>query len=159
MVTPIGLIVHELATNAVKYGGLSLPGGAVTIAWRIVRDADGAARTMCILPGPKPAARPSRWPMRATIPASGTRMTRLAANQVGGTLERQWPTCGAIAHCASRCRERRDRGFAKVKACGRCTHLPYSVAPGLTRGPAAFFRARARTQEAGPRIRVPGRRR
>jgi two-component sensor histidine kinase len=32
--TPIALIIHELATNAVKYGALSVPEGRVEIGWR-----------------------------------------------------------------------------------------------------------------------------
>jgi PAS domain S-box-containing protein len=31
----LGLAIHELATNAAKYGGLSIPTGRVSIAWRV----------------------------------------------------------------------------------------------------------------------------
>ena len=36
--TTLALIVHELATNSVKYGAWSIPGGVVTISWTLVRD-------------------------------------------------------------------------------------------------------------------------
>lgn len=43
-VTPIGLIIHELATNALKYGAWSSDGGKLSITW-LVRDDEKHADT------------------------------------------------------------------------------------------------------------------
>lgn len=57
----LGLILHELATNATKYGALSRPGGQVHLTWAI-RDTDGTAAFQLVWTerGGPPVTPPSR---------------------------------------------------------------------------------------------------
>lgn len=45
--TGLSLVLHELATNAAKYGSLSIPTGHVHVGWSIT-DSDDASRTLTI---------------------------------------------------------------------------------------------------------------
>jgi two-component sensor histidine kinase len=60
---PLGMAIHELTTNAAKYGALSRPGGRVAVAWSL--DPAGA-------PGGRPLLRLS-WTERGGPAASEPR--------------------------------------------------------------------------------------
>lgn len=58
-VAPVTMVLHELATNAAKYGAWSRPGGCVTVAW--ARTGDGELRlTWRESGGPALSATPAR---------------------------------------------------------------------------------------------------
>lgn len=81
------LILHELATNAAKYGALTVPEGKVSIRWRIEDD----SRLELVWKetgGPSP---------RATIsPGFGTTLiTRSISHELGGEADLTFPPDGA----------------------------------------------------------------
>jgi PAS domain S-box-containing protein len=57
----LAMVLHELATNAAKYGALSVPSGILTLSWQV--KSDGVERLLCLdwqeSNGP-PVAEPSR---------------------------------------------------------------------------------------------------
>ncbi len=100
MITPMGLLIHELATNGLKYGALSMPAGMVEIDWNVTTEPGGgrilklswiesggpalscAAMSLIGDTGLQPKA------------GFGSRLTAMAAQQMGGVLERTWPETG-----------------------------------------------------------------
>ena len=84
--TPIALTIHELATNAVKYGALSVTQGNVTIS--TASDGENLTLTWVETGGPVVAAEPENV-------GFGTMLTEISvANQLGGTIERTWDASG-----------------------------------------------------------------
>ena len=79
------MIVHELATNAAKYGGLSASGGSLRIDWRV--EADRRLRVIWTENGGPPAIEP-------TITSTGTAVIRNAVKQLDGKLDREWSPSG-----------------------------------------------------------------
>lgn len=93
MVTPIGLICHELATNAVKYGGFSRPEGKVKIVWNRVPQAAGGdlVQLSWIESGGPALILQDDAPARSGF---GSTMLDLAARQLGGSIRREWRDSG-----------------------------------------------------------------
>jgi len=77
MAVTLGMVFHELATNAAKYGALSTPAGLVRVSWRTVLD--GAA-TGLVLQWTEEGGPPVRTPTRRGFGS------RLIENSVNGEL-------------------------------------------------------------------------
>ncbi|MGK6314639.1 sensor histidine kinase [Neorhizobium sp. DT-125] len=75
--TTLGLCLHELATNALKYGALSQPGGRIKLNWTISSD-DDLLTLQWVESGGPPACEPSRS-------GYGTRYIRSALSGLFGT--------------------------------------------------------------------------
>ena len=87
-ITPLGLIMHEMATNAVKYGALSVPDGSVSVKWEKVEDAGGTHALIT-------------WTEQGGPPATdggaqgfGSSMIAASAQQLNGVLEHHWHESG-----------------------------------------------------------------
>ncbi len=90
--TPLALLVHELATNAMKYGALSDPGGEVHVVTSV------AGRQLLLRwqesGGPLLDGPPSRA-------GFGTKLTELSiVQQLGGSIERDWHPHGLAVSVA-----------------------------------------------------------
>jgi len=80
--TPLALLIHELATNATKYGSLSNDRGRVTIATRV--EGDDYLLEWNEIDGPSLAGEPEKT-------GFGTALTEISIrDQLGGELVREW---------------------------------------------------------------------
>jgi two-component sensor histidine kinase len=58
--TTLALCLHELATNAIKYGAMSQPDGKVTLTWEVTIDIEPVLTIQWIERGGPPVSTPSR---------------------------------------------------------------------------------------------------
>jgi PAS domain S-box-containing protein len=90
----LALVVHELATNAVKYGSLSLPEGKVHIAWSRIPEKNGAHikfswRETDGPPVEKPAGQ-----------GFGVTVIKAAASELGAELDYDFTSKGVVLSMA-----------------------------------------------------------
>src|SRR5262249_9643467 len=81
----IALAIHELATNAAKYGALSTPSGKLAVDWRL--DGDALVVNWRESGGP-PVTKPDKLGFGAKVIRAGV------AAQLGGQVEFEWRTSG-----------------------------------------------------------------
>jgi two-component sensor histidine kinase len=86
--TNLALVLHELATNSVKYGALSVPTGLLDVAC-VVED-DEAVIVWTERGGPPVVAPASEAGFGSKL------LGRIVANQFGGSITYDWPPEGAI---------------------------------------------------------------
>lgn len=84
-ITPLGLVLHELTTNAVKYGAWAQPGGSIAIEW--LREGDDV-----VLEWRETGVGIARPPERQGF---GSMLITSSARQLGGSIERSFPADGA----------------------------------------------------------------
>ena len=84
-ITNIALVLHELATNAAKYGALSVPEGHVAIGWR---RSEAVLELTWTEEGGPPVSPPSRS-------GFGSMLTQKSVEgQFGGTMRYDWDPKG-----------------------------------------------------------------
>tara|TARA_R110002020_G_scaffold40403_4_gene119516 strand:- start:51 stop:518 length:468 start_codon:yes stop_codon:yes gene_type:complete len=87
---PLAMAVHELTTNAVKYGALSVPDGQLTVGWTTERTEGG---TMLHLEWTESNGPPVTPPTRRGF--GTTLLDRVLTGQLGGTVNVSYPPEGA----------------------------------------------------------------
>jgi two-component sensor histidine kinase len=93
VVQPLGMVVHELATNAAKHGALSAPAGRVAVTWQADEQAGLLRIRWAETGGPPPA-----FPMTRGV---GSRVIEATiTGQLGGSVERRWPAEGLACDIA-----------------------------------------------------------
>lgn len=79
-VQALSMVMHELATNAMKYGALSVAGGRIEVSWTL--EPGRLAMTWCESRGP-PVVPPART-------GFGSRLIRQLGVQLGGQVVKDW---------------------------------------------------------------------
>jgi PAS domain S-box-containing protein len=96
-VQPLAMVLHELATNAAKYGALSTPEGKVEVTWRAGRRAGENAMLRLRWSergGPALTGAPARRGFGSRVIEATVR------GQLGGSVERRWEAIGLVCEIA-----------------------------------------------------------
>ena len=90
-VTPLSMIVHELATNAEKHGAWSEGFGTVKISWSRTTSDDGDAMIKFVWEETNSMTAPDN---KTDMSGFGSRLMTASARQLGGKINRRWTASG-----------------------------------------------------------------
>lgn len=88
---PLGLVLHELVTNAVKYGAWAQAGGEIRVSWRA--EGDSVELNWQEL-APGPVQPPPANAAGGSREGFGSMLIRSSARQLGGTIARRFEPNG-----------------------------------------------------------------
>ena len=87
-VQPVSMVLHELVTNAAKYGALSVPAGRLTVVWEVDAGRGDLELNWVERGGPAVAGQPVRR-------GFGTKLIEgMVQGQLGGSIEQHWEPTG-----------------------------------------------------------------
>lgn len=89
---PVAMIMHELCTNAMKYGALSNEGGTIAIRWSAAPDERGTAVSLTWSEAGGPTV------VRPQQEGFGTRLIANLTRQMHGSAESRYPPSGLVCH-------------------------------------------------------------
>jgi two-component sensor histidine kinase len=97
MAQPVAMAFHELATNAVKHGALSVGGGDLRVVWRL--EDDGLHLTWTECGGPSIDGTPARRGFGSRV------LQATVGGQLGGRVSLDWRPEGLAANLVVQLRE------------------------------------------------------
>ncbi|MFC7473275.1 HWE histidine kinase domain-containing protein [Dankookia sp. GCM10030260] len=89
-VQPVSMALHEMATNAAKYGALSQAEGRVTLSWGLDEEAGRLRLRWQEHGGPPPPSAPEKEGFGSRV------LEATLVGQLGGTLRRDWSPTGLV---------------------------------------------------------------
>jgi PAS domain S-box-containing protein len=114
----IGLAIHELSTNAGKYGALSVDTGRVDVCWRLDRDVFAMSWTE--FNGP-PVSPPERFGFGSTV------ITSMVKQTVNGEVELDYVASGVVWNLTCPATKALERGnvlYKNLQSSARATLAP-----------------------------------
>ncbi|SMQ64496.1 PAS domain S-box-containing protein [Altererythrobacter xiamenensis] len=84
----LSMLFHELTTNAIKYGALSVPEGRLSVKWTRSSELDGSVELEWVEEGGPPVSEPTHTGFGTTV------IDRIAGSELGSEIKTNWEKSG-----------------------------------------------------------------